>query len=124
MQLLEEEKKVLKKQNEIIEKIKGVWASLCKDSYICYSVKELAYKIVYDLLNTLYNDYTEEIPIFYKFFKGNHKIIFEIEKNIYFQFDIYWVTGMFGDSGLHIGNATLTNKLPKGYHDIESVLED
>ncbi len=119
--MLKEE--LINRQNEIINKINSKWLELQKDFYICYSVKELAYKIAYDILEKLeINNYS--IEIYYRFWNGKHKVMFEIENDIWFMFDIYWVTDMFGDSGLNIGNGKLTNKLKTNYEDIENVLED
>lgn len=121
--LKEEQKKLVNRQNEIINKINNKWLELQKDFYVCYSVKELAYKIAYEILEELkINNYS--IEIYYRLWNVKHKIMFEIENDVWFMFDIYWVTGMYGDSGLSIGNGKLTNKLNTNYEDIENILED
>lgn len=107
---------------DIIGKIQSKWTELQKDFYICYSVKELAYKISYELLEQYYEECNN--AIFCKKIKDKFKIAIYFEQNIYFIFDIYWATGMFGDSGLHISNGQIYGELPKGYEDIEYVLED
>lgn len=116
-------KKLVARQKEIIEILNDYWQELQKDFYVCYSVKELAYEIVSRIIHKLGQTAIDFI-IYYKFYNGKHKIIFILEDNIFFQFDIWWVTGMFGDSGLKIGNGKLTNKIPKGYEDIDYVLND
>jgi hypothetical protein len=108
---------------KIIDKIKEEWNGLAKDFYICYSVKELAYKVCYDL-QEVYNDKAMDLFIQCKIVNDKFKILFEIENGVYFIFDIWWTKTMYGDSGLHIGNATLNGKCPNGYKDIEVVLED
>ena len=120
----EEQAKLRKEQNNVIKKINDKWLELQEDFYICYSVKELAYKVAYDILNEYFGDYSGYMQIYYRFYKDKHKIIFYIKDNIYMAFDIYWVSGMFGDSGLKIGNGHITNKIKSVYRDIEDVLEN
>lgn len=110
---------------QIIQKIIEQWRNLQKDFYICYSVKELAYKVVFDIDNAYHNgncDY--DIVVYYRYYNGKHKVIYEIEEGIFFGFDIWWTTTMYGDCGLHIGNAKVTRKIPKLYEDIEIAIEE
>lgn len=118
-----ENKKLVARQKEIIEILNDYWLDLSKGFYVCYGVKELAYEIVSRIIHKLGQTAIDFI-IYYRFYDGKHKIIFILEDNIFFQFDIYWVTGMLGDSGLKIGNGKLTNKIPKSYEDIEEMLTD
>ena len=118
-----EKEKLVERQKEIIEILNDYWENLSKDFYICYSVKELAYEIASRIIHKLGQTAIDFI-IYYRFLNNKHKIIFMLEDNIFFQFDIYWVTGMFGDTGLKISNGKLTNKIPNCYEDIEDVLQD
>ena len=104
---------------QIINKIQPKWLELQKDFYICYSVKELAYKVAYDLLEEYFGECNN--AIFAKKEKNKWKIAIYFEQEIYFVFDIWSATGTFGDSGLHIGNGEMFGKLPQGYGDIEDV---
>lgn len=112
----------IEKAKEINKVIRNKWQKLQDNFYICYSVKELAYKISYDLLEEYFGECNN--AIFCKKEKDEWKIAIYFEQDIYLIFDIWWATGMFGDSGLHIGNAMITDFLPKGYEDIEYVLEE
>ena len=116
-------KEVLKRQKEIIEILNNYWRELQKDFYVCYSVKELAYEITSRIIHKLGKTAIDFI-IYYKFVKDRHKIIFILEDNIFFQFDIWWATSMFGDCGLKVGNGKIRNKIPNYYKDIEDVLKD
>lgn len=108
---------------EDISRLNEKWQELASKFYVCYSVKELAYTIAWEIRTTLNTDYCEDNFVDYKYWDGKHKIAFEIENGLYFTFDIYFVCGMFGDCGLNIGNAKTTKDL-KGYKDIEIMLED
>jgi len=113
----------------IKEKIIDKWSELSKCSYVCYDVKELAYKVAYDIADVL--NIKEDITIYYRFSKDKHKIAilvgkdYDSKKDVYFRFDIWWETSWFtGDTALLIGNANLTTKELKGYKYIEDCLED
>lgn len=114
------------KAKEIINIISNRWKELQDIFYVCYSVKELAYKTAYKIYQEYYCDNIEEIytTIYCKQLKNKWKIAIPFEQDIYFIFDIWWATGMFGDTGLHIGNGEIFGALPKGYEDIEYVIED
>lgn len=116
----------IEKVKEIISIINNKWLELQKDFYVCYSVKELAYKVASEIYQEYYGDMIEDISgtIFCKKAKDKWKIAIQFEQEIYFIFDIYWATGMFGDTGLHINNGEMYGKLPNGYEDIEYVLEE
>lgn len=107
---------------EIQKKLNNKWADLQKMFYICYSVKEVAYKVAYELLETLYGEYDN--AIFCKAEKDKWTIAIYFEQDIYFYFDIWWKTGMYGDTGLNIGGANIKGKLLEGFEDIDYVLED
>ena len=62
----EEQAKLRKEQNNVIKKINDKWLELQEDFYICYSVKELAYKVAYDILNEYYGDYSGYMQIYYR----------------------------------------------------------
>lgn len=117
----------MKNKNEIakniIGKINDKWLELQKDFYICYSVKELAYKVAYDLLDEYYKD-GSNCAILCKKWGNKWKVAIYFEQNVYLIFDIWWTTGFCGDTGLHIGNGKLHIGEPKGYEYIENVLED
>ncbi len=111
------------------EKIIDKWNELSKCSYVCYDVKELAYKVAYDIADVL--NIKNDIIICYRFIKDKHKIAFlvgkdyESKKDVYFRFDIWWDTSwVTGDTALLIGNANLTTKELKEYEYIEDCLED
>lgn len=113
----------------IKEKIINKWNELSKCSYVCYDVKELAYKIAYDIADVL--NIKDDITIYYRFTKDKHKIAFlvgkdyESKKDVYFKCDIWWETSwVTGDTALLIGNANLTTKELKEYKYIEDCLED
>jgi hypothetical protein len=106
------------------EKIQDRWHELAKDFYLCYSVKELAYKVAYDLLEEYSDKPIDYLGIDYKFWNGKHKIIFQIEENVLFCFDIWWTKSMYGDTGLLIGNGTFRYVEPKGYQDIEIAIPE
>ena len=65
----------MKDLKEIIEKLNNKWLELQKDFYICYDVKELAYKVNYDILSTLYEDYGGEVQVYYKYWNNGLWII-------------------------------------------------
>ena len=119
---------------DIKDKLQTKWSEIARQSYICYSVKELAYKVMFDIRNALdTDDYLDDCYIGYKFINGKHKVICQIDevrmpamitKPLYFTCDIYWNTGLFGDSVLLVGNGKLSTKVPQGYQDIEDCLED
>ena len=64
----EEQAKLRKEQNNVIKKINDKWLELQEDFYICYSVKELAYKVAYDILTEYYGDYSGYMQIYYRFY--------------------------------------------------------
>ena len=113
----------IKKAIDIQEKVQKRWTELQKDFYVCYTVKELAYKIGTDLLCEYYKN-CEEVELYCKKSKNKWKIALLFEDNIYLLFDIWWATGAFGDCGLHCGNAVMNGKLPEGFAYIDEVLED
>ena len=116
----------VEKAQEIIDTINNRWKELAELFYVCYSVKELAYRTASKIYQEYYGDNIEDIctTIYCKKTKDKFKIAIPFEYDIYFIFDIYWVTSMYGDSGLHISNGQIYGELPKGYEDIEYVLED
>lgn len=126
-------KQSLARATEIVNKINEQWNKMCTDFYVCYSVKELAYTIAEKITDLLEKDY-DYMGIDYKYDTKaeKHKIIFEIDNymleekeiHVYFTCDIWWVTGMFGDSGLKIGNGKIATKIPQGYEDIESAIPE
>ena len=126
-------KQSLARATEIVNKINEQWNKMCTDFYVCYSVKELAYTIAEKITDLLEKDY-DYMGIDYKYDTKTekHKIIFEIDNymleekeiHIYFTCDIWWVTGMFGDSGLKIGNGKIATRIPQGYEDIESAIPE
>ena len=115
-----------------VEKVKEIkdilnyrWQELAEQFYVCYSVKELAYRTAYKIYNENYEDTDDCYTVIYcKQLKNKWKIAIPFEYDIYFIFDIWWETGMFGDCGLHIGNGKIYGALPKGYENIEDVIED
>ena len=113
----------IKKAIDIQEKVQNRWTELQKDFYICYTVKELAYKVGGELINEYYGD-DREIELYCKFVGKKWKIALLFEDDIYLVFDIWWATGAFGDCGLHCGNAVMNGKLPEGFAYIDEVLED
>lgn len=114
----------LEKAREIVETIQDKWNELDR-FYVCYSVKEVAYKVSNNLLSEFYKNFDfETMRLFCKKYKDKFKIAVLFEQEIYFVFDIWWSTGMFGDCGLHIGNAHIMGEKPEGYEDIEEILED
>lgn len=116
----------VEKVKEIIDVLNYRWQELARQFYICYSVKELAYRMASKIYQEYYSDKIEDIytTIYCKKIKDKWKIAIPFEYDIYFIFDIYWATGMFGDTGLHIGNGEIFGALPKGYEDIEYVIEE
>ena len=106
----------------IIEKIGDKWQSLCQKFYVCYSVKDLAYKISYELLDYVYGECNN--AIFCKFEGGKWNIAIYFEQEIYFTFDIWWQTGFYGDTGLHIGNGIMKYELENNYTDIQDFFEE
>lgn len=116
----------VEKVKEIINIISNKWKELTEQFYVCYSVKELAYTTASKIFQEYYSDKIEDIytTIYCKKIKDKWKIAIPFEQDIYFIFDIWWATGMFGDSGLHIGNGEIFGELPNGYKDIEEVIED
>ena len=106
----------------IIEKIGNKWKELCKQFYVCYSVKDLAYKISYELLDYVYGECNN--AIFCKKIQDKWSIAIYFEDNIYFTFDIWWQTGLYGDTGLHIGYGVFASELSKDYEDIEDFFEE
>lgn len=113
----------IKKAINIQEKVQNRWTELQKDFYICYTVKELAYRVGGELINEYYGD-DREIELYCKFVGEKWKIALLFEDDIYLVFDIWWATGAFGDCGLHCGNAVMNGKLPEGFAYIDEVLED
>ncbi len=111
------------KSFEIINKIRKKWNEQCEQFYICYTVKELAYKITYELFEEYYGKCCNN-TIFCKEIGDKWEIAIHFEQEIYFTFDIWWATGAFGDTGLHCGCGIIEGKLPDGFEDIEYVLED
>lgn len=111
--------------DEIIDSIDNMFDALCSTFYVCYSVKELAYKVAYDLLQEHYGENEEIYPeIICKKCKNKYKIGILFEEDIYLIFDIWWLTGMFGDFGLKCGNGKIKIGVPKGYEYIDDVLDD
>ena len=97
---------------------------LMRKSYMCYSVKELAYKIASDVYEELKVDV--DYYIMYKLTKWQnnyiHKIAFYLE-DLVFIFDICW-----RGSALSVEDWCVVSEKEfetyKGYEDIECVLED
>lgn len=92
-----------------IEKLK-------QDRYICYSVKELAYRIMGEFVD---NDFY----IDYKLVKTNnnhyiHKVAFQFD-NFYMVFDIVW-----SGNALIITDNQFVESLDVGFEDIECVIDD
>ena len=115
----------VRKQSEILDKINNKWLELQKNFYICYNVKELAYKVANDILEQIGRN--EDIYLDYKYNNknGEHIIIFELEENIYLRFSIVWDKGFIsGDSGLRIRNGKIIDRVPRGYADIEEIIQD
>ena len=126
------------RENILIQALEPDWDKWCEKSFMCYSVKELAYEISYRVLDLLNKNDGNEIYIGYKFYDGKHKVIFEIDNytigdgeqkkdvSIFLSFDIWWQSGFFdpNSSALRIGNGQLKMKIPQGYEDIEDVLRD
>lgn len=115
----------IRKQSEILDKISSKWLDLQKKSYICYNVKELAYKVANDILEQLGRN--DNIYLDYKYNRknGEHIIIVELEENIYLRFVIVWEKAFIsGDSVLRIRNGRITDKIPKDYKNIEEVIRD
>jgi hypothetical protein len=113
----------IKKAIDIQEKVQKRWTELQKDFYVCYTVKELAYKIGGELINEYYGD-NREIELYCKIVDGVAKIALLFENDIYLVFDIWLATGAFGDCGMHCGNAVMNGKFPEGFVYIEEILED
>ena len=124
---------------EIPKQLNDKWLELQKDFYVCYGVKELAYKVGYDLrdkiyeLNNIIKLKNDDYTIYHRFYNNKHKIMFPLlivkdkfnkDRVLYICYDIYWATGVFGDCGLHITNGKLKTRVPQGYQDIEYALED
>lgn len=115
---------IVSKSKEIINKINDKWIELQKNNYICYSVKELAYKVNYDLLDILGNNSMDVYPL-YKLYGDKHKIIFEIDNDIFFAFDIWWEKNFLtNECWSKVGNGKLLKGIPKGYKWIDEVIED
>ena len=114
-----------KKSNEIIDSIDNMFDALCCTFYVEYSVKELAYKVAYDLLQEHYGENIEIFPeIYCKKYKDKWKMAILFEEDIYLIFDIWWLTGMFGDVGLKCGNGKMKIGDLRGYEYIEDYIED
>ena len=116
----------VEKVKEIINIISNKWKELTEQFYVCYSVKELAYTTASKIYQEYYSDKIEDIytTIYCKKIKDKWKIAIPFEQDIYFIFDIWWATGMFGDTGLHIGNGEIFGALPKDYENIDDVIKD
>lgn len=106
--------------NEVNEK----WGNITNNFYVCYSLVELATDTIYKLFE---KDSLNEMRTFYrKNGKQGTKILCELEENVYFQFDIFWVVGLFGDSGFRINNGKfrIFKEVPKGWNDIWELLDN
>lgn len=133
--LINDIKNAKEKANYYMELANQKWRQLTKDFYMCYTVGELANDTIYKLFN---KNILYEIPAYYKkntrlFKKVNgvdtkttFKILCELENNLFFQFDIYWATGVFGDTGLHIDNGKfrIMKGIPKGWKNIEELFNN
>lgn len=121
---------------DVQKQLNDKWLELQDKFYVGYSVVDLAYKIGYDLRDKIYECNNiirlknDNYTIYYRFYKDKHKIMFpllvvkdKLNKNkvLYICFDIYWETGCFGDTGLHITNGQLKTRVPHGYQDIEDL---
>ena len=107
----------------VADKIQEKWGDLSKNFYMCYNVYELAYKVVADLQEA-YDGTIIDCPIIYqKKYEEVFKFCFEIDDSIFITFNVLWVTGMYGDTGLKVNNARIKGKLPMGYKEIDLVEE-
>ena len=114
----------LERANIVQDKISKKWRELAKDSYICYSMWEVGYKVAYDILESIYGEnQIIDVQIYYRKMKDRFKMAFYIEDDITLTFDAYWVTGMYGDSSIQIGNGKIGKELSKLYEIYEEDLE-
>lgn len=102
------------------------WLELQDKFYVCYSYGELISSVIYELFK---KDIFDEVATYYKKYNkyGNYgyKVLCELEENIYFEFVIYNVTGMFGDNGDKVcnGKFRIMKYIPQNYKDIYELLE-
>lgn len=108
---------------QYLEKANRNWGNLANQFYLCSSVGEVASDTIYKLFD---KDMWEDTATYYKNINGVFKILCELEENVYFQFDIYWQKGFFGDTGLCINNGKfkLMNRVPRGWQDIWELFDD
>lgn len=118
-------------KNYII-KIQDKWAEITNKGFLCYENNgELANSIIYELFE---KDCFNETATYYKnitnFSVGKvkeigftTKILCEIEKEIYFQFDIITRYGIDIPQKISNGKFRLLNKVPGGWLDIWELLQ-
>lgn len=112
------------KDNEKLKRFMNLWNSLKQKEFMQYTIKELAYEVTYDLLCKYYNNEDiNDITIYYRPLHYNHKIIFKIDENLYFQFDIIIGIIQYGRRPycLKVDNGVFIDKIPKIYKNIETV---
>lgn len=109
-----------------IDKIQNKWTDITNTKYLYYeSNAELASAIIYDLFE---KDCFNEIATYYKYYNKNGngfttKILCEIKKDIYFQFDIITRYGVDIPQKISNGKFRLLNKVPNGWFDIWELLQ-
>lgn len=102
------------------EKLERIIDELLDKSYICYSVKELGYKIAYDMIG----EDTEDAPyLAYKLVKESitvyiHKVAILID-NMYYIFNLMWTR-----NSLIIRDYYIVEELDDTFEYIEDALED
>ena len=96
------------------------------DSFICYSVKELAYEVCSRIHNEINKDEVYDCYILYKLIRLNgmyyHRIAFQY-KDLYFIFDLCWRGNVLCIDDWDLISENDFEQL-KGYEDIEYALED
>ena len=115
-----------------IDKIQNEWENITNTGFLCYeNSSELASNVIYKLFE---KDCFNEIATYYKIITNHSidktteigfttKILCEIEKNIYFQFDIITRYGIDIPQKISNGKFRLLNKVPNGWFDIWELLQ-
>lgn len=115
-----------------IDKIQNKWTDITNTNFLCYeNNSELANEVIYKLFE---KDCFNEITTYYKIITNysvektkeigfTTKILCEIEKNIYFQFDIVARYGVDIPQKITNGKFRILNKVPKGWFDIWELLQ-
>lgn len=115
-----------------ISKIQNEWEDITNTGFLCYeNSSELASDIIYRLFE---KDCFNEISTYYKIITNysvgkveeigfTTKILCEIEKGIYFQFDIVTRYGVDIPQKISNGKFRLLNKVPNSWFDIWELLQ-